>query len=193
MDIEDAHKLKIVGTQEVIDLFLGFFEGERRRHMEEVMQGVDDPNEKIGYLRSSIVGLLVEECAKVFVDNEEAILCGTFEGCLIDHVSTRVKAAYEHCARLASSRIYRASDVVDVDLAGHQIITMLMEKLVDAVMHPELNYSQLLLSQVPHQYEVQAATSFEKIQAVIDHISGMTDVYALDLYRKLNGMSLPAV
>ena len=118
---------------------------------------------------------------------------GTFEGCLIDHVSAEVKAAYEHCARLASSRIYRASDVVDVDLAGHQIITMLMEKLVDAVMHPELNYSQLLLSQVPHQYEVQAATSFEKIQAVIDHISGMTDVYALDLYRKLNGMSLPAV
>ena len=193
MDIEDAHKLKIVGTQEVIDLFLGFFEGERRRHMEEVMQGVDDPNEKIGYLRSSIVGLLVEECAKVFVNNEEAILRGTFEGCLIDHVSAGVKAAYEHCARLALSRIYRASDVVDVDLAGHQIITMLMEKLVDAVMHPELNYSQLLLSQVPHQYEVQAATLFEKIQAVIDHISGMTDVYALDLYRKLNGMSLPAV
>ena len=30
------------------------------------------------------------------------------------------------------------------------------------------------------------------LQAVLDHISAMTDVYALDLYRKLNGMSLPA-
>lgn len=193
MDIEDAHKLKIVASQEVIDLFLGFFDAERRAHALEVMQSVDDPNEKIGYLRSSIVGLLVDECARVFVDNEDAILRGEFVGCLIDHVGQGVKESYDRCAKLAANRIYRASDVVDVDLAGNQIITMLMEKLVDAVMHPELNYSQLLLSQVPQQYEVEAPTLFEKIQAVIDHISGMTDVYALDLYRKLNGMSLPAV
>ena len=27
----------------------------------------------------------------------------------------------------------------------------------------------------------------------LDYISGMTDVFALDLYRKINGNSLPAV
>ncbi len=40
---------------------------------------------------------------------------------------------------------------------------------------------------------MNAPTLYGKIQAVLDHISAMTDVYALDLYRKLNGMSLPAV
>ncbi|MBQ7852920.1 MAG: dehydrogenase, partial [Muribaculaceae bacterium] len=69
----------------------------------------------------------------------------------------------------------------------------LMEKLIHAVRYPQLNYSHLLLSKVPQQYDVNAPTLFGKIQAVIDHVSGMTDVYALDLYRKLNGMSLPAV
>ena len=64
---------------------------------------------------------------------------------------------------------------------------------MQAVLHPDLNYSQLLLSKVPQQYDVDEPTLFEKLQAVIDHISGMTDVYALDLYRKLNGMSLPNV
>jgi dGTPase len=68
-----------------------------------------------------------------------------------------------------------------------------MEKLIDAVCNPELNYSRLLLSRVPRQYDVYAPTLFGKIQAVLDHMSAMTDVYALDLYRKLNGMSLPAV
>ncbi len=29
MDIEDAHKLRVVGTDEVIRLFLGFFDEER--------------------------------------------------------------------------------------------------------------------------------------------------------------------
>ena len=79
------------------------------------------------------------------------------------------------------------------DLAGNQFFTTLLHKLLQAVLNPELNYSQLLLSKVPQQYEVDAPTLFETLQAVIDHISGMTDVYALDLYRKLNGMSLPNV
>ncbi len=68
-----------------------------------------------------------------------------------------------------------------------------MEKFIHAVRYPELNYSRLLLSRVPEQYEVDSPTLFGKVQAVIDHVSAMTDVYALDLYRKLNGMSLPAV
>ena len=193
MDIEDAHKLKIVGSDEVIELFLNFFGAERRCHLQQVMASVDDPNEKIGYLRSCIVGALVSECAQAFVDNEQAILSGTFSGCLIDHMGDVARNAYQGCSKLAFARIYRASDVVDIDLAGNQIITTLLHKLVQAVLNPELNYSQLLLSKVPQQYEVDAPTLFEKLQAVIDHISGMTDVYALDLYRKLNGMSLPNV
>ena len=62
-----------------------------------------------------------------------------------------------------------------------------------AVCNPDLNYSRLLLSQVPEQYDVSSADLFSKLQGVVDHVSAMTDVYALDLFRKLNGMSLPAV
>ena len=29
--------------------------------------------------------------------------------------------------------------------------------------------------------------------AVLDYISGMTDVYALDLYRKITGMNIPGL
>ncbi len=83
--------------------------------------------------------------------------------------------------------------MVDIELAGNRIITFLMEKLIEAVTNPELNYSRLLLAKFPQQYDVAAPSLFEKIQAVLDHVSAMTDVYALDLYRKLNGHSLPAV
>ena len=34
---------------------------------------------------------------------------------------------------------------------------------------------------------------YSRLLAVLDYISGMTDVYALDIYRKINGNSLPAV
>lgn len=193
MDIEDAHKLRVVGTDEVIRLFLGFFDEEKRRHMVDVMDKVEDPNEKIGYLRSCVIGTLVKQCARTFVDNEPAILAGEFEGSLLDNIALHEREGYRRCSALAWDKIYRASDVVDVELAGNRIITFLMEKLIHAVLYPELNYSALLLSKVPEQYDIEAPTLFGKIQAVLDHISGMTDVYALDLYRKLYGMSLPAV
>lgn len=193
MDIEDAHKLRVVGTDEVIRLFLGFFDEEKCRHMVDVMDKVEDPNEKIGYLRSCVIGTLVKQCARTFVDNEPAILAGEFEGSLLDNIALHEREGYRRCSALAWDKIYRASDVVDVELAGNRIITFLMEKLIHAVRYPELNYSSLLLSKVPEQYDIEAPTLFGKIQAVLDHISGMTDVYALDLYRKLYGMSLPAV
>ena len=54
-------------------------------------------------------------------------------------------------------------------------------------------YSKLLLQRIPEQYDTNAPTVYGKVQCVLDYISGMTDVYALDLYRKITGMSLPAV
>ena len=65
--------------------------------------------------------------------------------------------------------------------------------MTDAVMEPEKAYSGLLLAQVPSQYEVRDPRIGTRLMAVLDYLSGMTDVYALDLYRKINGHSLPSV
>jgi dGTPase len=65
--------------------------------------------------------------------------------------------------------------------------------MIDAVCSPEKAYSQLLINRVSGQYNMKATALYERIQAVLDYISGMTDVFALDLYRKINGNSLPAV
>ena len=84
-------------------------------------------------------------------------------------------------------------DVVDIELAGYHIFGYLLETMMDAMMNPGHSYSRLLLSRVPEQYDVYAPTTYGKIQCALDYISGMTDVYALDLYRKITGQSLPAV
>ena len=58
---------------------------------------------------------------------------------------------------------------------------------------PEKKYSQLLLKQVSSQYELQSDNLSTRFMAVLDYLSGMTDVFALDLYRKINGQQLPMV
>ena len=161
--------------------------------MEQTLAMLDDPNEKIAYLRSCVVGVLVDRCAEAFIANEDAILRGTFEGSLLSHINDRERAGYQQCNSISWNKIYRAAEVVDIELAGNRIITFLLEKLTEAVLHPELNYSRLLLAKFPQQYDVDAPDVYGKLQAVLDHVSAMTDVYALDLFRKLNGHSLPAV
>ena len=193
MDIEDAHKLKLLTTDQTKELLLGFFAPTDLPHLQEVLKIADDTNEQIAYLRSRVIGLLIDECSAIFAQHEEDLLCGTFSGCLIDHISEIPRNAYNRCSDVAWKKIYRSSDVLDIELAGNRIITVLLDKLIDAVLYPEKAYSQLLLNKVPQQYETRAETVYGKLQAAVDYISGMTDVYALDLYRKINGMSLPAV
>ena len=112
---------------------------------------------------------------------------------MLNNLPEATREAYRRCEKLSYGKIYNSHEVVDIELAGNQIITYLLEKFIHAVCNPTLNYSVLLLSQVPEQYDVNAPTLFGRIQAVLDHVSAMTDVYALDLYRRLLGMSLPAV
>ncbi len=193
MDLEDAHKLKILPMDEVAELFLNFFDETDQQRMKRALSHLDDPNEKIAYLRSNAIGTLVVNCADTFVRNEEKILEGTFEGSLIHHLDPLLKEGYKSCSETAWDKIYCAREVVDIELAGNRILTYLLDTLMDAVMHPEKNYSRLLLNIIPRQYDTSSGTPYQRVQSVLDHISGMTDVYALDLFRKLNGHSLPAV
>ena len=193
MDIEDACKLHILTTEEAIQLLLNFFEGERLEHIIRVMKMVDDTNEQIAYLRSCIIGLLVDECSRVFLENEEGILDGTYNTPLIEEIGEQPKQAYATCSKTAYKKIYRAKEVLDIELAGYHIFSHLIDSLTEAVMNQSHAYSKLLLQRIPEQYDTNAPTTYGKIQCVLDYISGMTDVYALDLYRKITGMSLPAV
>ena len=193
MDIEDAHKLKILTTETVKKLFLDFFDEKRKKHINDVLKVVTDLNEQIVYLRSCVIGTLIDECSALFCREEQTLLEGKFTGALVDHISEMPRKAYQNCAATASEKIYKSSDVLDIELAGNRIISVLLDKFLDAVRFPDKAYSKLLLNKVPQQYEVRAPSLYGKVQAVIDYISGMTDVYALDLYRKINGMSLPSL
>lgn len=193
MDIEDACKLHILTKEEATELLLGFFEGARLEHISHVMNMVDDANERLAYLRSCIIGLLVDECSRVFLENEEGILGGTYRAPLMEEISERPKQAYATCSKTAYEKIYCAKEVLDIELAGYHIFSHLIDSLTEAVMSQGHAYSKLLLRRIPEQYDTKAPTTYGKIQCVLDYISGMTDVYALDLYRKITGMSLPAV
>jgi len=195
MDIEDSHKLKILSFAETEHLLLSFFDEDiqqkiRQRIIDEEMT---DENEKVVYMRASVIGKLENECVAAFLAHEEEILVGTFEGSLIDHISERQKKAYKECEKISYSKIYQSKPVLDIELSGYQIMATLMEVFIEAAVNPSRFYSKQLLRRVSSQYDIENENLEERIMAVIDYISGMTDIYALDIYQKINGISLPIV
>ena len=195
MDLEDAHKLKILSFEETERLLLGFFDemGKNRILQRIEEEQVTDPNEKVVYMRACVISLLENECVNTFIENEERLLAGTFTGSLIDNISPLPREAYKKCADLSVERIYKSKPVLDVELSGYKIMETLMQQMVRAVINPDRYYSQQLIGRVSSQYDIHAQDLETRIMAVIDYISGMTDVYALDVYQKINGISLPIV
>lgn len=193
MDMEDAHKLHVLDTATVKHTLGLLFDEDKRERTLAKLSRVSDPNEQIAFMRSVAVGELVQEAAAEFLRAEDEILAGTYRGSLIGNLRSQAGVGYRACSALAYARIYHAPDVLDVEIAGNRIMTNLLDHLLQAVLHPDRVASRLLLAKVPEQYNVHAPDVYGKVQSVLDHLSAMTDVYALDLYRKLNGHSLPAV
>ena len=195
MDIEDSHKLKILSFAETEHLLLSFFDEDIQQKIRQriIDEELTDENEKVVYMRASVIGKLENECVAAFLAHEEEILAGTFEGSLIDHISERQKKAYKECEKISYSKIYQSKPVLDIELSGYQIMATLMEVFIEAAVNPSRFYSKQLLRRVSSQYDIENENLEERIMAVIDYISGMTDIYALDIYQKINGISLPIV
>ena len=195
MDIEDAHKLKIVTYEETKRLFLDFFDEMGQNHIMQRIhdEEITDDNEKVIYMRACVINALERACVDAFMRHEDEVMRGEFSGSLIDSIDDRLVKAYRNCTELSKKRIYKSKPVLDVELSGFKIMDSLMEVMTEAAVNPQRFYSRQLISRVSSQYDISAPDLETRIMAVIDYISGMTDVYALDIYQKINGISLPIV
>jgi dGTPase len=197
MDLEDAFKLGILSYSDTKNLYLGFYDFETdKKYIENInatLIRVTDKNEQISYLRAGVIGKLIYECIGNFTENQEKIVAGNFEGSLIGSLKGKQAEAMNTIKAISYSQVYAHRSVVEIEIAGYKIIGTLLEEFVGAIMNPKDLYSKKILSLLPDQYKTQSDSVYLKIQSIVDFVSGMTDVFALDLYRKIKGISLPGV
>lgn len=197
MDLEDAFKLGILSFSETKDYFFSFYDhSEDLKQLERIKSTltlVTDKNEQISYLRAGVIGKLIRECLAIFLENQSEIMEGRFEKTLIGSLKNKPAEAMQHIREISYSQIYNHRSVVEIEIAGFRIIGSLLEEFIGASIQPKSLYSKKILSLIPEQYQTETGLLYHKIQSVVDFISGMTDVFALDLYRKIKGISLPGV
>jgi dGTPase len=193
IDWEDAHRLRIVDTREARELLLQFFDPRQdTRELDKIhrtLRELDDTNEQMAYLRARVINKLIESCTQTFWQNREAILAGTFEQSLIDGLQGTARQAMQDLQRISVEKIYNHRSVVEIEIAGYKVLGGLLEEFVDAVFSPDSHYARKLLQLLPHQFIYHGEDVYGKVQAVVDFVAGMTDLYAVELYRKIKGIS----
>ena len=165
--------------------------------MPEKLEKTRDPNDKISYLRALAINTLIEQCSNVFIENEAAILSGDFDKALMDLVPC--KKVLKEIIELSVKKIYRSTLVLETEAVGHTVLEGLMESFIMAALAQkgaqESSKKELtvfrLLPTVYQEQIIETGSPYQICRIIIDYISGMTDRFAINLYRKLTGITLP--
>ena len=190
IDLEDAQRLNILSYQEVESLLLPLCNDEE---MPGRLAEIDDIDAKVGYLRAKSINTLVRQCSELFYKEQEAILEGTFNASLMDLIDEPYRAKMKEIEQLSIKRIYNYSSVVQIEVAGYKVMGGLLEEFVPAYLQNDSKYHQKLIELIPKQFLTKNTDTYSKIQTILDFVSGMTDLYAVELFRKIKGISFPSM
>jgi len=195
MDVEDAYRLGIMSYDETRNLLMAFFNKDEEKHvydtLDRVCCRVTDRHEQVAYMRSIVIGKLVGICTDTFWRNREAILQGMYENTLINDLPETETMAMKAVKKISLEHIYKHQSVVEIELSGFTIIGTLLDKFIKAIDEPDLYYSKLLKPFIPEQFNVaKDASTYDKMMSAVDLVAGMTDLYALDLFKKIKGIGI---
>ena len=193
MDIEDAYKLGILSFDETFDRLSSFFDGRNleifKTKLDSVKDVVTDSNELVAFLRAMSINHLTTRTSEVFLSNLGAIMDGKFEGSLVKNLPEKIETEYEESSNMSVRKIYNNRSVVKVEITGYNVLKTLVEEFLQATMEPNSNYSRKLLQLIPEQYKTETDSTYDKCRSTLDFISGMTDLYAMDLYKLIRGVN----
>jgi dGTPase len=122
------------------------------------------------------------------------ILLGNFYSDLLSGI-TEAKEVLKEIKKTSYNKIYNYDSVVKKELAGFKIMSGIIEDLVEAALIPQkMKRHKKMLSIIPSSFVInESDTPYEKVMSIIDYVSGMTDLFALKLYKNIQGIEMPGI
>jgi dGTPase len=190
IDLEDAHRLKILSYNDVESLLLKLCNDPK---LPGRLSEIDDDDAKISLLRAKSISVLITACSELFYREQEQILRGDFNHSLIERIEEPYRSVMNEIRDVSVKKIYNYSSVVQIEVAGYKVMGGLLEEFVPAYLNNNSRYSKKLVELIPKQFITKNLDEYSKIQTVLDFVSGMTDLYAVELFRKIKGISFPSI
>ncbi|MCL1668442.1 dNTP triphosphohydrolase [Elizabethkingia ursingii] len=195
IDMEDAHRLGIVKTEPCEELFATLIESVNADDMPRVRKNLDqitNENERISYLRAKVINSLISKTKEVYIKNISQILDGSLNKSLLGIFGEECDAL-EKIEKYSIENIYRHRAVVEIENAGYNVMYELLNHFIPSILKDKSdrkNYDKMALRLLPKQFVYEGVSDYQKVLGIIDYVSGMTDNYATDIYRKIKGIDI---
>lgn len=197
VDIEDALKKRIITFHQVIDylerldtaLKKEFLETHLSGRLEFLRDSTGSEKHQLAFqhFRGVAVGNMIASCVETFCNKYDAIVEGSYES----ELTTEMKLAplCRVMKDLGSDHVYSSSDVVKVEESGKHVIWGLLDIFYDELtFSPESRLVKTCLPPTPpNTDDVPVSDVYKKAQRVADYVAGMTDTFAMSLYKRLTG------
>ena len=196
VDFEDAQRLNILSNDYVAEMFISLMEtiGRKEDKIADIKNNckkIADKNERIAYLRAKCINTLMLESTELFMNNTEDIISGTYNNGLIDELTLNNKILQE-IEKVSVEEIYNHGSVVELEITGYKIMSDLLSLFIPAILKSKPEHKdEKVLRLLPKQFYTPKRENYYKVLSVLDYLAGMTDPYAIELYRKLFGIEIP--
>lgn len=193
VDFEDGYRLKFLSFNEVSEAFLAVTGDPKDR---ERAARNKDPKDQIAFLRAQAIGVSIRQVSEAFLAHEAAMLEGKFDEELLS-LDIPARDALDQIKHRSRETIYATQRGVEIEAAGYEVLGGLLDVFYaaadDVARHGDkaTRKSEKLLKLVPAQFLAPEGTPYERLLRMTDFVSGMTDSYAVSLYKKVRGISLP--
>jgi len=189
MDLEDGFRLGLISFKETEELLMPLV------NKDDIQNYLGrDEKERIGYLRAKSISELVNELADLFIAEEKNILSGKLEEDLLSLIPRN--EYLNTITEVSRKKIYRSRSVVEREVAGYEVLGGLLETFISAYNEAYEGHlspkNRAIINLLPGRIKENTPDElYYRLMAVIDFVSGMTDSYAVSLFRKIRGISLP--
>lgn len=215
-DIEDGVQKKFITLEDLKSMLKNI--GEKSVEAQELLEKIKEYEEKnreiennslfekivVQKIKIYIQGKMIQEAIKSFIKNEKLILNGDFDKELLDDGA--YKEIKDGLKSLAKSKIFQSKERVFTDILAAKVLRKLLSIFIEAMIDCLNNGEgaslisrniRVLISEnyiINYQSELKECNNigdriYTTLKLCVDFISGMTDQFAVDLYKKLQGIN----
>lgn len=195
IDLEDSHRLGIIEHTECVDLLTSLIDGIGTDDITKVknrLNSFKDKNDQISYLRAKAIYALTMKSKEIYELNFEDILKGSFKKPLFDCIKD-ICPALGQITAFSIENIYNHRSVIEIENAGYNVMYELLSHFVPPIIKNKTARTKSetkAIKLIPSQFLYENSSVYESVLGVLDYVSGMTDNYATDLYRKIKGIDI---
>lgn len=194
IDFEDGCRLGYIDFEELYTVFRMILSDKDLAQFDSIKSKFD----KIEYLRAKAINKLIFEVVEAFKGLENELLAGSFDKSLTSQIPS--SKCLKEMERISRKKAYSAREVIEIEAAGFEVLGWLAEAFILASNDIAENVepsskSKKLYQLLPDKFagtdRVPDSSAYTRLLNVTDFISGMTDSFAVTLFKKMSGISLP--